>query len=139
MELVYTFGNMEEVAQKVVNLLADSKIVLFNGSMGAGKTTFIHAVCKILGVTGNISSPTFSIIHEYAGALNQVVYHIDLYRLNDEQEAINAGVEDCIFSGEFCFIEWPGIILNLLPSSFIEVEIIVIDELTRKLIAKVQS
>jgi tRNA threonylcarbamoyladenosine biosynthesis protein TsaE len=85
--------------------------------MGAGKTTFIKAICKQLGVTGAVSSPTYSIINQYAAANGKTVYHLDLYRLKDEEEALQAGVEECFYSGEYCLVEWPDKTPGLLPEN----------------------
>ena len=83
--------------------------------MGAGKTTFIHALCENLGVTSTIGSPTYSIINEYKTANDQTIYHMDWYRLQDEEEALQAGVEDALFSGNLCLVEWPDRAPALLP------------------------
>jgi tRNA threonylcarbamoyladenosine biosynthesis protein TsaE len=83
--------------------------------MGAGKTTFITALCHALGVTNAVSSPTFSIINEYRSADGERIYHMDLYRLKDETEAMNAGVEDAIYSGDLCLVEWPEKAPGIFP------------------------
>ena len=101
--------------------------------MGAGKTTFVHAVCEAAGVKDNISSPTFSIINEYVASSGNVIYHIDLYRLKNEQEAMQAGVEDCLFSGNRCFVEWPDRAPNIFLDNTLHVSISVLDMNTRKL------
>ncbi len=92
--------------------------------MGAGKTTFITALCTAKGVTSHISSPTFSLINEYTytedGVLGRI-FHIDLYRLKDEEEAVNAGIEDCFYSGNICFVEWPEKTPALLPENAVHV------------------
>lgn len=88
----------------------DTKVFLFYGEMGAGKTTVIEALCAAKGVAERTGSPTFSIINQYAyreGGGEKMIYHIDLYRLGDEEEIIRAGVEDCVYSGALCFVEWP--------------------------------
>lgn len=90
--------------------IKDKKVFLFHGEMGAGKTTLIEALCAAKGVKERMGSPTFSIINQYAYPENGVeerIYHIDLYRLKDEEEIIQAGVEDCVYSGSICMIEWP--------------------------------
>src|SRR5687767_628536 len=99
MEVVFTLDQIKPIADQLLPLLQTNRVVAFHGEMGAGKTTFIHAICEQLGVRQNISSPTFSIINQYTGGQGQTIYHIDLYRLKDELEALNAGVEDCLFSG----------------------------------------
>jgi tRNA threonylcarbamoyladenosine biosynthesis protein TsaE len=93
--------------------------VLFEGEMGAGKTTFIKAVCRELGVSETVSSPTFSIVNEYRTGAGQRIYHFDFYRINDEQEALNLGFYDYLDSGNLCLIEWPAKIQNLLPENYV--------------------
>lgn len=90
--------------------VGDAKVFAFHGAMGAGKTTLIAALCREKGVHDAVASPTFSIINEYEtedGALPQKIFHMDLYRLKDEEEVVQAGVEDCVYSGALCFVEWP--------------------------------
>ena len=134
MELIYTLDGIGIAAKNFTDLLKGYSIIAFHGDLGAGKTTFIQAVCKGLGVVENISSPTFSIINQYQTQENKVIYHIDLYRVKDEAEAINAGVEECLYSGELCFIEWPE--KMHMPSDAVHVYIGPIDEKTRKLVCK---
>lgn len=114
MELMFTLEAIDEAAKEFLNAIEKRNVVAFHGDMGAGKTTFIHAVCKVLGVQNNVSSPTFSIINEYL-LPDGIMYHIDLYRLKDEAEAIAAGVEDSIGSGRLCFVEWPDRAPGLFP------------------------
>ena len=112
------------------------RVFAFHGNMGAGKTTFIHALCDLKKVKDVVGSPTFSIINEYAYNENgeeKMIYHIDLYRLKDEEEAIRAGVEDCIFSDHDCFVEWPERIPGILPADTIHVNIELVDSETRRL------
>ena len=121
MELLYNLSDIKIAATQIIDHLKIHKVIAFHGNMGSGKTTLIRATCIQLGVTENISSPTFSIIHEYKGISEPIIYHIDLYRLKDEQEAINAGVEDCVYSGNPCFVEWPGKIAQILPPGVLNV------------------
>lgn len=99
--------------------------------MGAGKTTLIKAVCEQLGVQNTVQSPTFSIVNEYPTNTGQVVYHFDCYRLKNETEAMDIGIEEYFGSGERCFVEWPSRIPNLLPQRYAVLQISVIDPLTR--------
>lgn len=115
MNLMFTLETIEAAAKKFLTLINGKKVIVFHGEMGAGKTTFIHSICRILKVQNNMSSPTFSIINEYLLPEGHIIYHMDLYRLNDEYEAIEAGVEDCISSGKLCFIEWPEKAPALFP------------------------
>ena len=108
------------------------KVFAFHGNMGAGKTTFIHALCTVKGVTDTVGSPTFSIINEYRYPGGKI-YHIDLYRLRDEEEALRAGVEDVLYSGELCFVEWPDRAPGIFPPATIALQIAAIDPETRKI------
>lgn len=114
-----TISTLEElpgVGKKILATHPDKKVFLFNGNMGAGKTTLIKELSKQLGVKDSISSPTFSIVNEYQGT-DSLIYHFDFYRLDDVAEAYDMGAEEYFFSGDYCFIEWPEIISNLLPPS----------------------
>lgn len=115
MDVSFSLETINEAAQTFLNITAGKKVIALHGEMGAGKTTFVHAVCDILQVKNSVSSPTFSIINEYTSAEGKTIYHLDLYRLKDEQEALNAGVEDCFYSGNLCMVEWPEITPALFP------------------------
>jgi tRNA threonylcarbamoyladenosine biosynthesis protein TsaE len=136
MELIFTLEEIDKAANVFISLLDNSKIAAFNGEMGAGKTTFIHAICRRMGVTDKMSSPTYAIINQYRTKNAITINHIDLYRLKDADEAIQAGVEDAINSGDYCFIEWPQKIMVVLPLHLINVSIEAIDITKRRLIAK---
>jgi tRNA threonylcarbamoyladenosine biosynthesis protein TsaE len=138
MESIYSLGEIENTAKKFITFLEEHPVVAFHGNLGAGKTTFIQAVCKQLGVKENVSSPTFSIINQYSTAANKTIFHIDLYRVKDDEEAINAGVEECIYSGDICFIEWPERI-SILPHGTVNVFIETVTETERKLICKLPT
>lgn len=114
MHLKFSLGELPAVVSKLISEAGSKRTIALQGSMGAGKTTLVHAFCDALGVRDAVGSPTFSIINEY-GTTGGPVYHIDCYRLRDEQEAIDAGVEDCLYSGNWCFVEWPEKIPHLLP------------------------
>lgn len=113
------------------------RVFAFEGEMGAGKTTFIEALCRHKGVRSGMGSPTFSIINEYrfaeAGGGEGIVYHIDLYRLRDEAEIVGAGVEDCLYSDAICFVEWPQKAPGLFPPRTVKVFLEAVDEQTRLL------
>ena len=115
MNFNYTLDNINEAVAQFLQAIGTRKVIALHGQMGAGKTTFTHAVCKALNVTSNISSPTFSIINAYATEDANTIYHIDLYRLKSEREGVNAGVEDCLYSGNLCLVEWPEITPALFP------------------------
>lgn len=114
MEIVFTLDELALVAQKVIDQ-QPSKVILFHGEMGVGKTTLIKQLCKTLGVSSATSSPTFSLVNEYETIDNQVVYHFDFYRLKNEMEALDMGADDYFYSGNWCFIEWAEKIPNLIP------------------------
>ena len=133
MELNFTLDKIAEAAEKFATATGNYKVFALHGEMGAGKTTFVHAVCEVAGVKENISSPTFSIINQYTTAQGQLIYHIDLYRLKNEEEAIQAGVEDCLYSGNTCFVEWPDKAPGIFPDNTLHISITAIDRNTRKL------
>ena len=136
MKLIFTLNEIDAAAKQFILLLHNSKIVTFSGEMGTGKTTFIHAVCREMGVIDKMSSPTYAIINQYKTINGAIVNHIDLYRLKDIDEAVQAGVEDAINSGDFCFIEWPEKIEIILPLHIVKVSIAITNDNARKLIAK---
>ncbi len=113
MEWSFQLHDIQRIAQEVLEQ-RPKKILLFNGAMGAGKTTFIKSLCQVLGVKTSTSSPTFSLVNEYetpSGAL----YHFDLYRLKNEIEALDMGIDEYLYSGNWCFIEWAEKIPDLIP------------------------
>ena len=114
MNIIFSIDQLEEVAQQII-ANNPKKVILFHGEMGVGKTTLIKQLCKKLGVIGATSSPTFSLVNEYEANDNQLVYHFDFYRLNKEEEALDMGVDDYLYSGNWCFIEWAEKIPNLIP------------------------
>ena len=116
MTINFSLHQLEDVAQKILNE-NPNKVILFHGEMGVGKTTLIKQLCKSLGVTDATSSPTFSLVNEYETTSNQLVYHFDFYRLNKETEALDMGIDDYLYSGNWCFIEWAEKIPNLIPHS----------------------
>ena len=133
MELIFTLDDIRQVATQFLTVTAGNKVFAIQGEMGAGKTTFVHALCKVMGVKDTVSSPTFSIINQYSTSDDQTVYHMDLYRLKDENEAINAGIEDCLYSGNTCLVEWPEKIPAIFPDDTLYITITAIDTNTRKL------
>ncbi|MCL2041481.1 MAG: tRNA (adenosine(37)-N6)-threonylcarbamoyltransferase complex ATPase subunit type 1 TsaE [Bacteroidales bacterium] len=115
--------NIREVAQQLLTLLGDEKIVAFYGEMGSGKTTLIKAMCECLECVDAVNSPTFAIINEYFTKNGTTVYHFDFYRLKNIREALDIGVEEYLYSGHFCFLEWPEQIEDLLPENHVKVRI----------------
>ena len=111
----FTLNEIEKAAAQLLAVVEEQKVIAFHGEMGAGKTTFIHAVCNLIGVKDVVGSPTFSIINEYKAGNGDSVFHLDLYRLKDEAEALSAGVEDCLYSGNLCMVEWPDKAPGIFP------------------------
>jgi tRNA threonylcarbamoyladenosine biosynthesis protein TsaE len=122
MQLTFTLDQIQTIASQILTEASPQKIFLFYGEMGAGKTTLIKALCHELGVEGQTSSPTFSIVNEYAGS-GGAVYHFDFYRLKSQTEALDMGYEEYFYSGDYCFIEWPEKIPDLLPLHYTEIHI----------------
>jgi tRNA threonylcarbamoyladenosine biosynthesis protein TsaE len=145
MEVNFTLDQIQKTAAMLLDQAANYKVFAFHGEMGAGKTTFIHALCEVMGVQDVITSPTFSIINQYKTndiidpatgdllAVGQTIYHMDLYRIKDENEALNAGVEDCLYSGDICFVEWPDKVPGIFPDDTLHIEITSVNDNTRKL------
>lgn len=134
MEVVFSLSEINSVVQQVWQQNKHQKLWLFYAGMGCGKTTFINALCKYLGVEEAVSSPTFSIINEYNSKQIGTIYHLDLYRLKDEAEAIDAGVEDVLFSNNYCFVEWPEKAKDIMPEDVCKISIELIDDNRRMLV-----
>ena len=132
MELCFHLQDILPAAEKFWQQWPRQKVFAFHGGMGAGKTTFIHALCSVKGTTEVVGSPTFSIINEYKYPEGKI-FHIDLYRLKDEEEAFRAGVEDVLYSGELCFVEWPDRAPGIFPPDTVELKIEAVDPQTRKI------
>lgn len=132
----YTLPEISEAAQWLLNELKDRKVIALHGTMGAGKTTLVSTICHLLKVEDVVSSPTFSVINEYRyddNGAKKRLYHIDLYRLKDEEEAIRTGVEDCLYSGDYCFVEWPERAEALFPDDTVTVHLKVEGDIHRSL------
>jgi tRNA threonylcarbamoyladenosine biosynthesis protein TsaE len=136
MQLQYTLIDLPKVVEQLYLAYGTKKTWAFYAPMGAGKTTLIHELCKFLQVKDEVSSPTFGIINQYESLKEATIYHMDWYRLKDEEEAIQAGVEDVLYSGNLCLIEWPSIVESLLPNDVVKIEIEIIDNTTRSLVVK---
>lgn len=111
------------VSQVVVNCMAENKVVTFSGDLGAGKTSLIKGICEILGVKEEVNSPTFSLVNEYSYENNDCLYHFDFYRIEDEEEAFDIGVEEYLDSGNVCLIEWPEKVERIFVDIVVEVVI----------------
>ena len=133
MELRFHLEEIKTAASQFWRQFPTERVFAFHGEMGAGKTTFIHALCALKGVKDTVGSPTFSIINEYRYT-GGTIYHIDLYRLKDEEEALRAGVEDVLFSGELCLVEWPDRAPGIFPPGTVGLLIRAIDRDIREII-----
>lgn len=136
MEWQFALDNINVIATMFWKAAGSATVFAFHGQMGAGKTTFIHALCDVKGVKDIVGSPTFSIINEYAydcEGTPKPLFHMDLYRLKDEEEAQRAGVEDALYSGYICLVEWPEKAPGIFPDSTLHVYIELIDSKTRRI------
>jgi len=117
-----SLSDLNDAAKQILSFAGEERIFVFYGEMGAGKTTLISKLCHLLGAEDHTSSPTFSIVNEYE-ARDYKIYHFDFYRIKNQEEAFDLGYEDYFYSGEYCMIEWPEKIPDLLPDSYIIIEI----------------
>ncbi|CEN34660.1 tRNA (adenosine(37)-N6)-threonylcarbamoyltransferase complex ATPase subunit type 1 TsaE [Capnocytophaga cynodegmi] len=131
MEITYSLSEIDAVAQQILPLLS-SKVVVFEGSMGMGKTTLIKSLVKALAIDDVTGSPTFGLVNHYESDDN-IVYHFDFYRIEHEEEAFDIGFEEYLYSGEWCFIEWAERVSSYLPERYTTIEIQWIDNDKRKL------
>lgn len=118
-----SLSEIKTVAKTILDFGQKTPVWIFEGQMGAGKTTLVKAICEVLVVTSHVQSPTFSLVNEYVTKRGENIYHFDFYRIKNEDEAMDIGVEDYLYSGERCFIEWPSKIENLLPTKYLKIEI----------------
>lgn len=118
---IESLENIADAARKFLDEVGEKRVFAFHGEMGAGKTTFIKALCSELGVTEVVASPTFAIVNEYMAQNGSPVYHFDLYRVKTVDEACDFGCEDYFYSGCYCFIEWPELVEPLLPDDAVDV------------------
>jgi len=121
--MTFTVNDLDTVVKDLLAAADGAKVWLFHGEMGSGKTTLIKAICRMLGVHSAMTSPTFSIVNEYEGSNGEVIYHFDFYRLKNEDEAYDIGVEEYLDSGRLCLIEWPERIPTLLPTTRFEIKL----------------
>jgi len=141
MEWEFTLNDIIKTAGACWKAIGDATVIAFHGPMGVGKTTFIHAMCELKEVKDTVASPTFSIINEYEYIPKTIgsegtpkrMYHIDLYRVNSEEEARQAGVEDCLYSGDICLVEWPEKATGLFPVETVHIYLELINTTTRRL------
>jgi tRNA threonylcarbamoyladenosine biosynthesis protein TsaE len=136
MEKIIRINGVEalpEVAANFLESIGEIFVLAFSGEMGAGKTTFIQALCRALGVQQDVNSPTFSLVNEYFTADGESIFHFDLYRIEDPAELFDLGYEEYFYSGKRCFIEWPEKASHLIPDDALMVNIIVRDDGSREL------
>lgn len=130
---IKSLDTIQEAAKEFINRMGEGKVFAFYGKMGAGKTTFIKALCETLGVKDVITSPTFSLINEYMDGKGNSIYHFDFYRIKKLEEVYDMGYEDYFYSGNLCLLEWPELIEEILPENVIKVTIEEQADGTRKL------
>ncbi len=119
-----SLDKIDEVARDFLSYYGNERVIAFYGEMGAGKTTFVKALCKALMIEDTVNSPSFAIVNEYHNANDDIVYHFDFYRLKEEEEAYDMGYEDYLYSGNYCMIEWPEKIATLLPKGRLDLHIL---------------
>ncbi|MDE3213224.1 MAG: tRNA (adenosine(37)-N6)-threonylcarbamoyltransferase complex ATPase subunit type 1 TsaE [Bacteroidota bacterium] len=139
MEVIYDLSEIQEVARMLLTLPGDIRILTFSGNLGAGKTTLIQALSRELGVVDQVSSPTFSIIQQYQTRKGGWIHHLDLYRIESDREAINAGVEESLFSGDWCLVEWPEKAPSLFAENTLHLHLAVAQGDRRKMFLKIPS
>ena len=131
----YTLKQLPQIAQQIIDV-SSKKTLLFYGSMGVGKTTLIKEIVKQLGVDDVVSSPTFSLVNEYQTRNGETIYHFDFYRIHSEEEALDIGIEDYFYNNDWCFIEWPEKVKNLLPLNAVEIHLSLNNDETRNILIK---
>jgi len=132
-QFTYELDEIDKAAQVVIETAADQRVWIFQGDMGAGKTTLIKALSKAFSVTDQVSSPTFGIVNHYENQGGEIFYHFDFYRMDDPTEALDIGIEEYFYSGNYCWLEWAEKIAAFLPENFLLVRIINDSETQRTL------
>ncbi len=127
----YTLNQIDEIAHLLIQEAGDQKVWIFRGEMGAGKTTLIKSLAKALQVADSVSSPTFGIVNEYQTQGKVLLYHFDFYRLDDPMEALDIGIEEYFYSGNYCWLEWAEKIAPFLPEQFFHIELALASEKER--------
>lgn len=131
--VITSTDNIVEVAEEFINYFKDNRLFAFKGKMGAGKTTFIKALCEVLKVKDTVCSPTFAIVNVYLTENEEEIYHFDFYRLNSPSQAFDIGIEEYFYSGNYCFMEWAENIEGLVPEDCLWVEIEEMEDKSRRL------
>lgn len=129
---IESLDKIDEAALEFIRAIGDNTVFAFHGDMGAGKTTFIKAICENLGISDTINSPTFAIVNEYRSDSGELIYHFDFYRINKIEEVFDFGYEDYFYSGSLCFIEWPEKVDTLLPKDTVNVYVKVQEDGSRE-------
>ena len=129
----YSLGDLTEIAEMILESLDGRNVIVFRGEMGAGKTTLISALCEVLGVEDDVTSPTFALVNNYLTAAGDDLYHFDFYRINKESEAYDIGIDEYFGGDGLCFIEWPQKISQILPDDIINVSINVLPDGSRQI------
>ncbi len=137
MTIDYQLTDIKTAAQAIIAAAENEKIWFFEGEMGAGKTTLIKALCEEMGVLGHIQSPTFSIVNEYQAKNEAIIYHFDCYRLKNEEEAFDFGLEEYLDSGNFCWIEWPDKIESFWPEKYVSIKLEKSGEFVRRCLVEI--
>ncbi len=132
-QIINEVGKLPKMARTLLEFASDRRIWVFSGDLGAGKTSLIKAICAELGSSDEITSPTFSLVNEYKSSKG-TIYHLDLYRLKDLDEALNIGIEEYLDSGNFCLIEWPEVIEPLWPENVLKINIEILNISSRKIL-----
>ncbi len=128
---VSDISEVGQAAEQLLNACKGSRMYAVFGEMGAGKTTLIKEICRILGYSGHVTSPTFTIVNEYRTEKNEIIFHIDFYRIGDEKEAYDIGYEEYFYGTNWCFIEWPEKVADLVPEHFVRVNITLNSDFSR--------
>lgn len=131
--ICHSLNELHEIAGMLLGQYPDDRIFALKGQLGAGKTTFIKEMCKLIGVQSKVVSPTFAIINEYFSNLHGPVYHFDFYRIEKAEEVMDMGYEEYFYSENFCLIEWPEKIEKLLPGNIVYVTIVNLDDESRSI------
>lgn len=130
---VYSLSDLDQAAAQLLAFAEERRKFAFYGEIGAGKTTFIQAICRHLGVREAVVSPTFALVNEYVTDDDELIYHLDLYRLKNVQEALDIGIEDRLYDKNYCFIEWPELVEDLLPEDTVRIKLSIVENSTRKI------
>ena len=137
--IIHSLEDLKKTVEALLKVADGRKKICLSGEIGAGKTALVQEFCRFFNVAEQVTSPTFSIVNEYTYSSpedqsEQLIHHLDLYRLNDMQEAIDIGIEDYLYDGYYCLIEWPEIIESLLPEEVLKINIEILDNSSRKII-----